>query len=112
MSWLTTNRYHTRLNLNKRPTQPQGKNILKSNNTGSQKVVFLRTLRVVWPLAVLLTPVLQVFLLWAYNKYGHPWKDILAKVRVDKVKPIFHILNIDNNLTVLDGRSCGGSTEN
>merc|ERR1712080_52830 len=39
-----------------------------------------KTLRVVWPLAVLLTPVLQVFLLWAYNKYGHPWKDILAKM--------------------------------
>merc|ERR1712080_637781 len=39
-----------------------------------------RTLRVFWPLAVLLTPVLQVFLLWAYNKFGHPWKNILAQM--------------------------------
>lgn len=38
-----------------------------------------RTLRIVWPIVVLLSPVLQWLLLLAYNKWGHPWKIIFAK---------------------------------
>jgi len=36
-------------------------------------------LRIVWPVIVLLTPVLQWLLMVTYNKFGHPWKSIHAK---------------------------------
>jgi len=38
-----------------------------------------RLLRIVWPVVVIVTPILQGLLLLGYNKYGHPWKGIYAK---------------------------------